>query len=123
MAKSGRDRDVEEAALALAEDLGGAGDGVGERAVGCDDAQPAGALGDEVAAVGQERDAPGVLEAVGDGARRASATSEAAAGRAGLPGEGRVEGGDVGRALLDRGGGGGGGAGEERRRGRGGRHG
>ena len=62
-----RDGDVEEAALALGDDLGEAGDRRGDAAVGGDDAEAAGALGDEVAAVGEERDAPGVLEGLGDG--------------------------------------------------------
>src|SRR5690606_13609664 len=62
-----------------------------ERAVGRDDAQAAGTLGDQHAAVGQEGQAPGVLEAAGDGdylqfAVLAGEGAHGAVGRAGAAG-------------------------------------
>ena len=75
-----RHRDVEEAALAAGEDLGQAGHRLGELPVGGDDAEPAGPLGDQVAAVRQEREAPGMLEARARSVSTASATPEDVAG-------------------------------------------
>ena len=62
-AKRGVDRHVEQAALAARRDRRQPGQRRGDAAAAVDDAQPAGALGDEHAAVGQEGQRPGVVQA------------------------------------------------------------
>jgi hypothetical protein len=58
---------VQQAALALGDDLGHALERFGYLAVLGDDAKPAGSLGHEHAPVGQEGKAPRVLKSIGEG--------------------------------------------------------
>jgi hypothetical protein len=64
--KVGGQGHVEEATLAAGRDAGDALHRLGQAPVRADDAQAAGLLGHQHAAVGQEGEAPGVLQAVGD---------------------------------------------------------
>ena len=61
--EAGIERDVEQSALAADRHLRHALDGRRQRAVTRNDTQPAGALGHQQAAIGQELEAPGMLEA------------------------------------------------------------
>jgi len=59
--------DIKQAALADGDHRRHAGNGLGvEPAIGSDQAQPAGTFGDQLAAIRQESQAPGVFQAFGD---------------------------------------------------------
>ena len=65
----GGDRHVQQPALAARRNLGKAADGIGQRAAGRDDPQPARTLGHQPAAVGKLRHAPGMFQPVRDEGR------------------------------------------------------